>query len=530
MLNSGAKQEKVFREITHGLTSIFDYKASAIHLLSEDGKYLVVKSYSAEPKLVRKVEELTGATALGYRIPLFEGSSFSELIQTKTPGISNDMVKFTEDHTDKKHLKALAEPLVKLVGMKWGIGVPLLAGEKVLGVIGVASTERLTYKDVERLSNFGAQIGLAIEKARMYENLEKEVEKRTHELKTSEEKYRTLIEAMNEGLWKVDRKGVTIFVNSKMEEMLGRDSKEIAGKKIFDFFDKENRKRLRDVMKRSARRESSISEIDLKRKDGKNVPLLASIAPVKDEKGKAIGTFAVFTNMTELKKLEKQLMRSEKLATIGELAAGIAHEINNPMWNMMLYAKLLKEEILKKQPKIEDVEVIIEQVEIASKIVKDLLEFAREYEPSITVVSINEMLNKAIAPIEIQLANENIEIERDLDPTNPKIKADGYRLQQVVLNIITNAYQAMTNGGKLHLSTAKKDGKVEITISDTGCGIPKRYIDKLFDPFFTTKEVGEGTGLGLSVSYGIVKAHGGEIEVKSKVGVGSDFKIVLPAR
>jgi len=528
MLNSGAGQEKVFREITHGLTSIFGYKASAIHLLSEDGKYLEVKSYSADQKLVRKVERLVGVSAIEYRIPLFEGSCFSELIRSKKPAISDDMVEFTKDHTDEKRLRALAEPIVKLGGMKWGIGVPLLAGEKILGVLGVASTERLTYKDVERLSNLGAQVGLAIEKARMYEDLEREVEKRTQELKRSGEKYRTLIEAMNEGLWKVDRDGTTVFINKRMEEILGRRFKEVVGKQIFDFFDGKNRKTLKEKIRESSRGDPSIIETTLQRKDGKSVPLLVSIAPLKDEMGKVFGNFAVFTNMTELKKLERQLLQSEKLATIGELAAGIAHEINNPLWNIMLYAKLLKKGMVKKQPNVEDVEVIIDQVGMASKIVKDLLEFAREYEPSISVVDINETLNKAISPIEMQLVNEGIEIERKMAPENPKINADRSRLQQVFLNIITNAYHAMPGGGKLCLSTALKDGKVEVCISDTGHGIAKEHMDKLFDPFFTTKEVGEGTGLGLSVSYGIVRAHGGKIEVKSEVGIGSEFKIILP--
>ncbi|MCK4792320.1 MAG: cache domain-containing protein [Desulfobacteraceae bacterium] len=229
---------------------------------------------------------------------------------------------------------------------------------------------------------------------------------------------------------------------------------------------------------------------------------------------------------------DQQIMKSERLATIGQLAAGVAHEINNPLGTISLYAQMVLDELGEDSDSCrESIAVVMKQTNRAGRIVKDLLEFARQSEPEMRMLNINDVLTKAIAitthPAELQ----NIRLLTDLTPELPDIQGDSDKLQQVFVNIIVNALQAMPEGGTLTVRTrmTEDSGFVEIEISDTGCGIPQEHLSKLFDPFFSTKRTGEGTGLGLSVTIGIVQKHSGTIDVKSKVGEGSTFIIRLPA-
>ncbi|MFQ6137445.1 MAG: PAS domain S-box protein, partial [Candidatus Hydrothermarchaeales archaeon] len=205
MLNAGTTRDEVLKEIAHGLASIFGYDASVIHLLSEDGKNLIVKAFSVDSKIMKKIEELTGITASNYKIPISRESMFLSLIESKEPIITDDMVELTKQHTDKRHLKALARPIVEIAGLKYGLGVPILSFDRVVGVIGVASRKELTEKDAERLKTFGAQIGVAIEKARLdeqikeySEQLEQKVKEKTKELKESRDAVLNVLEDLDE--------------------------------------------------------------------------------------------------------------------------------------------------------------------------------------------------------------------------------------------------------------------------------------------------------------------------------------------
>ncbi|MFX0208998.1 MAG: cache domain-containing protein, partial [Candidatus Hodarchaeota archaeon] len=228
---------------------------------------------------------------------------------------------------------------------------------------------------------------------------------------------------------------------------------------------------------------------------------------------------------------QQQIMKSERLATLGQLAAGVAHEINNPLGTISIYTQMILDELGKDNDSCrESLQVVMKQTNRAGRIVKDLLEFARQSEPEMRPLNINDILRKAIAitthPAELQ----NIRLAIKLAPELPDIQGDSDKLQQVFVNIIINAIQAMPEGGELNFNTRITDDSkgIEIEISDTGCGIPQEHLSKLFDPFFSTKSTGEGTGLGLSVSLGIVQRHNGTIDVKSKVGEGSTFIVRFP--
>ncbi len=231
----------------------------------------------------------------------------------------------------------------------------------------------------------------------------------------------------------------------------------------------------------------------------------------------------------DLSTKERQLIQSEKLATVGKLAAGVAHEINNPLGNISLYAQMLSRKIKDPEAK-KKLKIIEEQADQTAKIVKSLLDFSRQSEPKFKLVDLNTIVKKTLNVLEPQISLNKIKVKTKLEENLPKVYADPMQIQQVLVNIVTNAIQAMEgkSDATLEITTKSEGDKVMVSIKDNGVGIPEEHLDKIFDPFFSTKGVGKGTGLGLSVSYGIVENHGGEIKVESKVGEGSTFTVILP--
>ncbi len=232
----------------------------------------------------------------------------------------------------------------------------------------------------------------------------------------------------------------------------------------------------------------------------------------------------------ELTEMQAHLIQSEKLASLGKLAAGIAHEINNPLGGVLIYSHLLLEDTDENSPYYENLKKIVKETSRCKKIVKGLLEFARPKEPEMSLVNINEIVERSLSIMECQALFQNIKIKKSYVSNLPKIVADSAQLQQVFVNIILNAAEAMDGNGILTISTSLNgDGTfIEIKFSDTGHGIKEEDQKRLFEPFFTTKEVGKGTGLGLAISYSIIQKHQGTIEVKSEVEKGSTFNVGLP--
>jgi two-component system NtrC family sensor kinase len=239
---------------------------------------------------------------------------------------------------------------------------------------------------------------------------------------------------------------------------------------------------------------------------------------------------AVAEREEQLKRITRaQVGRSEKLASIGRLAAGVAHEINNPLTGVLTFAHLLREkENLDPQDK-EDLDTIIHETSRAANIVRGLLDFAREGKAVTQRLSVNDVVQKTVRLLGNQEVFRQVMVVEDLQADLPPVDGDMNQLQQVLLNLALNACEAMQGGGTLLLSTATRDGQVLLKVADTGCGIPRKHLDQIFEPFFSTKPVGKGTGLGLSVSYGIVQQHGGTIEVESEEGKGTTFTVILPA-
>jgi two-component system NtrC family sensor kinase len=224
----------------------------------------------------------------------------------------------------------------------------------------------------------------------------------------------------------------------------------------------------------------------------------------------------------------QQVGRSEQLASVGRLAAGVAHEINNPLTGVLAFADLLREKENMEAQDREDLELIIRETKRAREIVKGLLDFARETPQVKTQVNINELVRHTILLLGKRDALQDIQLVEALAEPLPEVLGDKNQLQQVLINLALNACEAMPDGGTLMLATSAAAGRIVIEVADTGCGIKKEHLDKVLEPFFTTKPVGKGTGLGLSVSYGIVQQHGGTLEVESQEGKGTTFKVTLP--
>jgi two-component system NtrC family sensor kinase len=237
-----------------------------------------------------------------------------------------------------------------------------------------------------------------------------------------------------------------------------------------------------------------------------------------------------FNRMVEtLVETQHKLVHQEKLASMGQLAAGVAHEINNPLGSILLLSDVMNKEISEDDPHREDLEMIIKETTRCKNIVSDLLNFSRQQQVLAQDTDLHNLMEKTIREVEKKSDFKEVKIIRQFSTDLPTIQADPDQLQQVFTNLLNNAAEAMENGGTITLSTRHVDQKqVEIKISDTGIGIPEENLGKLFTPFFTTKALGKGTGLGLSIVYGIIKMHRGQIHVSSQVGVGPDFTITLP--
>jgi len=353
-------------------------------------------------------------------------------------------------------------------------------------------------------------------------------------LREGAERYRTVLEDMEKGYYETDLGGNITFVNDSICRILGYSNKEVTGSNYRKYaYDEENVRKMfkytNNVYKTS--RPAKWFSLEYATKNGEKRFMELSIAPKFDGRREIVGFRGIINDVTERKAIEQQALVTNKLASIGELASGVAHELNNPLTTVMGYAQLLVDNKDVPGHVKSDLDKIYQESQRAAKIVHNLLSFARRRKPEKSYFDANNLVQKTIDLRSYELKVNNIGVHVNLNPDLPEIKADYHQIQQVILNILINAEQALVEvrrRGKITVTTsALKDG-IRISIADNGPGILKANITRIFDPFFTTKEVGKGTGLGLSVCHGIVTAHGGKIFVESETGKGAAFIINLP--
>lgn len=378
--------------------------------------------------------------------------------------------------------------------------------------------------------------GIIFLMARWSSSLDAEVTRQTREFEKSEQKYRSLVENAEDIIFTVDQEGRFLSINNYGTRFLGRPQEEILGHRISDLFSWPTAEMLLTTIHEVYEIKRGRQVTHLVRIGDHDYWLNTSFRRLIDNNGAIYAILGISRNITTRKKMEEQSYYTEKLASMGTLAAGVAHEINNPLAVILGFTDLLIERATPGSEEFDMLKTIEGQGNKAKKVVDNLLTFARTKEHADVAVDINKNLTEVLTVLANNLLVKKISVVRtDMAEDLPPITADPDELQQVFLNIITNAVYAMKKGGTLSVGTRlSKDGsRVEIRISDTGPGISMEHRSKIFDPLFTTKKVGEGTGLGLSVSYGIIVRHRGTITFETRTKKESDqtgttFIITLP--
>jgi PAS domain S-box-containing protein len=404
------------------------------------------------------------------------------------------------------------------------ITIPLVASSRRLGVLVVtsATAQFQPGPEINTLSRLAPAVALAIDVLLLSED-----EQRTHA------RERTLAAA----LATMDQPVLILGVDSKVQyantaaiKEYRYEANEIAGLSVEDFV-------VASALISAPQTIPAIppdqplwiGEHVHRRKDGTEFPAAVTLSHIRDGSDNIVGLVIGIRNLTEERRVAEHLGRTEKLAAIGELVAGVAHELNNPLTGISTFAQLLLEDKLEGE-QFESVSLIKREADRAIGVIRDLLLFARKTDARDVPVDINTIVKHTVRLRALASRSGGIEVHMRLDESNPQARGDEQKLQQVLLNLLVNAESAMEKTQLRHLSltTQRKQGTVQIVISDTGHGMPPSVSEHVFEPFFTTKAPGEGTGLGLSVSYGIIQAHNGTISVESTPGVGTTFTILLP--
>ncbi|MBW2709682.1 MAG: PAS domain S-box protein [Deltaproteobacteria bacterium] len=347
--------------------------------------------------------------------------------------------------------------------------------------------------------------------------LEKRVRMRTEALKKSEERYRSLVESAEDFIFSVDSEGKFQSVNSFTANFFGSRPEELLGKDLSSQFPEDvAEKQLKLIKLVYQHKKSMRDEFELKTGEHR-IWISGNFMPLKDEDGEVNAVLCIARDITENKVLERQLINTEKLASLGTLAAGVAHEVNNPLGVMLGFCDLLLRQTEPETQAFEDLKIIERQGLHCKQVVENLLSFARLEGGELEYSDVNHCLMEIVNVVKHTLEMKDIELHMKLGVNIPMVKGDPRQLQQVFLNLINNAVSAMTHGGNLKIRTFLERGRRRAIIQfhDDGAGIKEEHLDHIFEPFFTTKPEGEGTGLGLFVSYGIVAKYGGAMDCVS---------------
>lgn len=367
-----------------------------------------------------------------------------------------------------------------------------------------------------------------------FHQMKKEIIINQNLLAEEKERLAVTLGSIGDAVIATDTNGIILLINNVAEDLTGWSQQDAIGRplsEVFYIINEKTRMRCEDPFEKVLSTGLTIglaNHAALISRDGTERVIADSGAPIRDNENRMIGIVIVFRDITGKRKIEEQLFNAKKLESIATLAAGIAHEINNPLTNASLNLEVMKvrmqnsnidRKILHKLDSVE------RNVNRASVIARELLDFSRHKESILVSVNIISIIKDVVSLVEYKL--NNIIIHQDL-PEVPDIIGDPAKLEQVFINIMNNSFEAMPHGGDIFISTSQENGNVKIEITDTGEGIPAEIISKVFDPFFTTKDVGVGTGLGLAICYGIIKMHNGSINLQSKHGQGTLVTVRIP--
>ncbi len=512
------RPEEALRESENQLQAILDNTTAVIYLKDLQGRYLLInQQYETLFDITR--EQIIGKTDYDL-FPEEAAGAFQandrKVLETGAPLELEEIVP--QDDGIHTYI-SIKFPLRDSAGIPYG----------VCGV----STDITERKRVEN------------EIRKLNQELEQRVIERTVELQEEKDLAQKYLDVAGVIIVVIDADQNVNLVNKKGCEVLGYEEKESIGKNWFDLFVPE---RIRDEVKAAFVKliGGEVKPVEyfqnpVLTKSGEERMIAWHNTVLKDEGGRIYATLSSGEDITEKVMLEQQIRQAEKLAAIGQLTSGLAHEIGTPLNVIAGRAEYMLRKMSPEDPLRENLERIIHQIERITRIVSQLLSFTRTKPLEIRPIRLAPMLQGVLSFFDLQMEQNGITTALDCPETLPEIMADSDQLQQVCFNIVLNAIQAMPQGGKLTIHASQtvprqqredliKDQYIKIEIADTGIGISPEHLSRVFDPFFTTKEAGKGTGLGLAVSYSIARNHGGWIDVKSREGEGSVFSLYLPVK
>ena len=400
---------------------------------------------------------------------------------------------------------------------------------------------RIDPAEDEILSRYGevGRIAMALNRVvaelrkdrRKLKELNEELEGRVRERTAEAGRLALVVESLGESVIMTDLENTITYVNPAGCRMLGYASEEMTGRESTDFFGgiPGNPPDLYGMMKGGSPGGAWEGEVLNRRKSGEIFPVYLRTFYLCDEEDRRVGHAGIARDITSAKALQEQILKSEKLAALGKLVSGIAHELNNPLTGVLGYSQILLDTVEDEGLK-EDMRKIYDEARRCERIVRKLRTFGRGYRLRAFPIDINDLV-RDMARLKLhQIRDRGIELEIDLSEDVPLIDGDSARLQQVLDALFDNAIQSLEGRDerRLRVATLKEDDSIRIKIIDTGCGIPEDSISRVFDPFFSTREVGDGEGLGLSLAYGAVREHGGDISVESEPGTGTMVVVTLP--
>lgn len=517
VLSSIGKSVSALLELEELLVRIVE---AGVYITRAEEGFLLLRDPDADELYLRAAKNLGEARAQRLRMPI-DDSLAGQVIRTGKP------IRLDKS-SQGSSLKIKTGFLVRAI-----LQVPLTVGNTVIGVLVVDNqqAERVfSDNDQYLLSALADYAAIAIENARLYQ-----------QIKRSEERYRDLFANAHDLIFSLDQQLNILSINKIGVTLTGYSEADLNGRSLRALCTEDSwqqaHQRFADLLLGQS---IQPFELQMTRQDGD--PIFLEVSARRVLTSARVGEIhCIARNLTERRRLEEQLVHAEKLSAIGQLVAGVAHELNNPLTSISGYTQLLLRDTTLNEEMRGDLHHIHIQAERAARIVQNLLVFAREHKPERLLINLNEVVRNTLSLRAYQLRVDNITVDLALNPELPMTVADPFQLQQVILNLLNNAHQAMTEQGApgvLRLSTSVNMSTVadsiahhpmiRLEVTDTGVGIPTRELNRIFDPFYTTKPVGQGTGLGLSICYGIIQEHGGRIWAESEVGAGTTMFVELP--
>ena len=497
-LNADLDLERTCERLLEGIAAALPVREIVVFLPGEDGAFAGFR---------------TRGVPRGTESPRLRSAS---LIQRLQAGQSLDADSVGSEH-----------PELSAYGLAWLF--PCRVKGEVIAVLGVGrkdGLEPLDSEEVDVLKALAAQAASAILNGRLFRSLTEKAD----ELRGLKEYNENILESLDSGIVVLDLDGRLVRWNRAMETLDGRARLQVLGRSLDAVFPEAFLEALRGSLVLGDQQEiAHIYKLHLPSAGGRSLIVNVSIAPFQSAPGERCGTILILDDVTARVRLEEQLQHTEKMASVGLLAAGVAHEVNTPLAGISSYTQLLRGQLEETDPRQQVLEKIEKQSFRAAKIVNGLLNFSRSSGTEFELVDVNKVLLDVLSLVEHQLEGSRIRVRRELAAELPWVRGNENRLQQVFFNLVLNARDAMPSGGWLTLATSADADTLVVEVKDTGHGIRREHIRRIYDPFFTTKGIGKGTGLGLSVSYGIVQEHGGAIFVESVPGQGTTFQVALPA-